>query len=415
MGPIVIAGAGLAGLICANELHARGLPFLLLEEEEEVGGRIRTAEKEGFRFDRGFQILLAGYPWVSRYLNLEALDFRPVKSGALVWDGEAFHRLVDPVRHPAEVSAALTTSVITWGDRLRLTGLAARVYPAAADTLLDPAGDVSTAEYLAQTKFSEKSLRAFFRPFFGGVFLEEDLSTASSYFRFLFHLFGTGAAGVPAAGMGAIPRQLAARLPPASLRFGARVNGREGKEILLASGERIRAEALVCAGGPGAARALGLEAPARKWHASLTLYFAAAESPLKEGILALNGSGEGLVTNLLVMSDLAPAYAPAGQSLISVSLRPEAGEGPTLAGRVKSELEKWWGPGVGKWWEIGAVSVPQALPAYPPGGVPFGAVETTEAGVFLAGDLLTIPSQEGAARSGRMAAEAVARFLGKTL
>ncbi|MGA8846471.1 MAG: FAD-dependent oxidoreductase, partial [Nocardioides sp.] len=54
---VVVVGAGLAGLRCAVELVASGHEVVVLEAEDEVGGRIRTERVEGFQVDRGFQLL----------------------------------------------------------------------------------------------------------------------------------------------------------------------------------------------------------------------------------------------------------------------------------------------------------------------------------------------------------------------
>ena len=48
MKPVVIVGAGLSGLTCAVTLHEGGTPVLLLEASDDVGGRVRTDEVEGF-------------------------------------------------------------------------------------------------------------------------------------------------------------------------------------------------------------------------------------------------------------------------------------------------------------------------------------------------------------------------------
>ena len=50
------------------------------------------------------------------------------------------------------------------------------------------------------------------------------------------------------------------------------------------------------------------------------LYFAADTSPLDEPILVLNGEPDGVISNLCVPSDVSPQYAPAGASLISVTV-----------------------------------------------------------------------------------------------
>ena len=87
--PVVIVGAGLAGLSCALELAAAGVRSLVLEASEAVGGRVRTDEVEGFLLDRGFQVLLTAYPEARRLLDYPALDLRPFYPGA-----------VDPQREP---------------------------------------------------------------------------------------------------------------------------------------------------------------------------------------------------------------------------------------------------------------------------------------------------------------------------
>jgi len=80
---IIIIGAGAAGLVAAQELERAGHAPLLLDAADRVGGRLRTDEVEGFRLDRGFQVLLTEYPEVKRYLDLGALQlgkFRPCGS-----------------------------------------------------------------------------------------------------------------------------------------------------------------------------------------------------------------------------------------------------------------------------------------------------------------------------------------------
>jgi protoporphyrinogen oxidase len=51
--PIVIIGAGPAGLTCALELARQGVPTLVVDADSRVGGIAQTAEYKGFRFDIG--------------------------------------------------------------------------------------------------------------------------------------------------------------------------------------------------------------------------------------------------------------------------------------------------------------------------------------------------------------------------
>ncbi|MGA0060087.1 MAG: FAD-dependent oxidoreductase, partial [Planctomycetota bacterium] len=67
---------------------------------DAVGGRVRTDVVEGFRLDRGFQVLQTAYPEARRALDYGALELRPFEPGALVRVGGRFVRVVDPWRRP---------------------------------------------------------------------------------------------------------------------------------------------------------------------------------------------------------------------------------------------------------------------------------------------------------------------------
>ncbi|HLK97176.1 MAG TPA: FAD-dependent oxidoreductase, partial [Hymenobacter sp.] len=81
--PVIIIGTGMAGLTCAVYLKQAGVDALLLDAADGVGGRVRTDIVDGFRLDRGFQILLTAYPETQRLLNYTALDLQRFRSGAL--------------------------------------------------------------------------------------------------------------------------------------------------------------------------------------------------------------------------------------------------------------------------------------------------------------------------------------------
>src|SRR5258707_8880662 len=108
---VLIVGAGLAGLACARRLREIGITFLILEASDGVGGRVRTDAVDGFRLDRGFQVLLTAYPESRRVLDYGALDLRAFEPGALVWKAGRFRTLSDPWRRPGKAWATLSSGI----------------------------------------------------------------------------------------------------------------------------------------------------------------------------------------------------------------------------------------------------------------------------------------------------------------
>ena len=82
---VVIVGAGLAGLASARRFVAAGQRVRLIEAEDAPGGRIRTDLVDGFRLDRGFQVLLTAYPEAQSVFDYTALDLCAFRPGALVF------------------------------------------------------------------------------------------------------------------------------------------------------------------------------------------------------------------------------------------------------------------------------------------------------------------------------------------
>ncbi len=58
------------------------------------------------------------------------------------------------------------------------------------------------------------------------------------------------------------------------------------------------------------------EVEAPEWHAVTTFYFRVGTTPLRSPILLLDGT-TGLLLNTVVISEVAPEYAPEGSALIA--------------------------------------------------------------------------------------------------
>lgn len=409
---VIIIGAGLAGLACARELVQQGYQPLLLEAADAPGGRVRTDVHEGFRLDRGFQVLQTAYPEARRLLNYTALDLRPFRSGALIrWRGR-FHRLGDPWRHWADALPTLFSPIGTFADKLRIAWLRRRVLQGTlAELYARP--EITALEALRASGLSDRIIDRFLRPFLAGVFFDEDLAVSSRAFEFVFRAFTAGDTALPAQGMGAIPAQLAAGLPPDTLCLNTRIARLDGPAVLLASGERMTAPAVVVA-TDGFETARLLDDPS--WpgaKATTCLYFAAPEPPVLESLLVLNGEGEGLINSLLVPSVLSPAYAPPGQALVTVNvLGNPALDDNALQAAVRQPLRDWFGRVVTDWRLLRIYRIARALPLQAP-PVPFpGAFSPmVKPGLFVCGEYRSAPSIQWALASGRRTGEAVAAAL----
>jgi phytoene dehydrogenase-like protein len=408
MPDVVIVGAGVSGLCCARELHAAGLDVLVLERGDGPGGRVRTDEVEGFLLDRGFQVLLTAYPEARRVLDYERLGLRAFESGALIRTDGRFARVADPFRHPLQALASVRGAPGGLPDKLRVARLRRRLSRGSINEILT-APQVTTAEALRREGFSRGLTESFFRPFLGGIFLDPGLETSSRLFALVFKMFAEGEAALPAAGMGAIPRQLAESLPEAALRYGITVESAGPGEVFLAGGERVAAETVVVAAdGPEAARLTGaVKAPGAR--GVTTLQYAADRSPLGEPVLVLDGEGRGPVNDLCVPSDVAPSYAPPGAALVSATvLGVPPQDDAALDEAARGQLRGWFGAQVDDWRLLRALRVPFALPAQPPAVLtPAERPVRLREGLFVCGDHRDTASLQGAMVSGRRAAAAV--------
>lgn len=404
---VLIVGGGLAGLACAIRLHDAGARPCIFERSDGVGGRVRTDSMDGFLLDRGFQVFLDAYPEAGVLLDKESLDLRAFRPGALIYTPSGLRRIMDVFREPRHLVGTIFAPVGSLADRLRVAALKVRLMRASTEDIAKH-HDMTTESHLERAGFTPPMIDGFFRSFYGGIFLERELHTSSRMFEFTFKMFSQGSATLPSKGMGEIPRQLASRLPAGAIRLGARVTAIQPGRITLDSGEQFQGDAVVVATDASTAAGLvpAMATAGPVWRSVTCLYFAAPRSPLGESIIALNGTGSGLVNNVCVPSDLAPAYAPPGRALVSVSVLGTVDQGE-LEPRVLAELEAWFGSTVREWRHLRTYRIDRALPTQPPGTGLTGPGFRKEAGVYLCGDHLWSASIEGAIVSGLRTADAI--------
>src|SRR5450755_3995674 len=246
---VLVVGAGVSGLVAAVELQRRGLSIQVVEASDDVGGRVRTDEVDGFLLDRGFQVLLTAYPEARRCLSFGALELREFEPGAMVRHSGRFHTISDPIRRPRKILPSAFAPLGTFNDKLLIAKLRGEVLDAEIDEVLS-APQVATISALREYGFSGKIIERFFRPFLGGIFLDPELTTSNRMFRFVYRMFAQGMAAIPNQGMQAIPRQLASHFPQGCIRFNAPVEHVWARGVRLQSGEELFAGAVVVACDP---------------------------------------------------------------------------------------------------------------------------------------------------------------------
>jgi phytoene dehydrogenase-like protein len=412
---VLVVGAGVSGLVAAVELKRRGYSVLVLEASDGVGGRVRTDTVDGFLLDRGFQVLLTAYPEARRCLDYAALDLREFEPGAIIRHNGKFHRVADPMRRMRKMFGSAFAPIGTPADKLLVAELRGELLGMEIDQILSEPEEPTLAN-LREYGFSEKIIESFFRPFLGGIFLDPELNTSARMFHFVYRMFAQSMAAIPNGGMQALPRQLASRLDEGSIRFHAPVQRVWGGGVRLESGEELQAAMVVVACDPVRAARLLPEAGIRTAMRGVEcLYFAAAEAPIGDRYLVLNGEGNGPINNLCVPSVVAPGYAPPGHHLVSVTVLHPAASQDQLLHNVRQQLRDWFGDKANTWEFLRSYRIQHALPdqSLEHGGVNMSAVRVSH-GLYVCGDHRGTASLNGAMLSGRRAAEAICGEIGRS-
>ncbi len=407
---VIVVGAGLAGLACAVELQQAGLRVLVLEASDAVGGRVRSETVDGFRLDRGFQIMLTAYPEAQRLLDYSALDLRSYPPGARLATSDGIGLVGDPLRAPATLPETLLAPIGGVLDKLRILRWRQRVRRTAPENLLAPGR--STEAHLRETLgFSDKAINRFLRPFLSGVFLDSALTTSSAMADYVWRMFSDGAAAIPAAGMQAIPEQLAARLPRGSIMLNTAVTAVSDRAVTTAEGVELTADAIVLATDMDAAAELSGESVDRPWNGTTCLWFAALSSPLASPHLFVNATGSGAINTVTVPTMIAPERSPDERHLVCVSIvGVDEQDDESLATDVRSGLARWFGDDANEWALLRVQRIAHALPRQlaedlSPAERPVRAAS----GVWICGDHRDQSSIQGALRSGVRAAGEILR------
>ena len=404
---VVIVGAGLAGLRCAQALVDADREVVVLEAADVVGGRIRTERVDGFLVDRGFQLLNPAYPAVRRWVDVDALELQPFGAGVAARTEEGTTVLGHPLREPALLPATLravagrpreVAALMRWVAPL----LRPRPRRVLSDVLASrPDVDRRTALDAAGV---DGLLRRVVDRFLAGVLLEDDGATADRYALLLAWMFARGVPALPRIGMTALPAQLAAPLGD-RVRLGERVIRVSATGVTTDTGTWTAHHVVVATGSGQAAELIGVPVPPTK--GVVTTWWSAPEAPDTD-LLHVDARRElaGPLVNAAVVSRAAPSYAPPGRHLVqgSALLGPGRDTGEQSMRRHAGDL---LGADPSRWEVVARHEVPDALPAQP---APYSDQRPARVGdVVVCGDHRDTGSIQGALVSGQRAAGAILR------
>ena len=400
---VVVVGAGLAGLRCAQVLAGAGRDVVVLEADDRVGGRIRTDRIDGFLVDRGFQLLNPAYPAVRRWVDVDALGLQPFGAGVAARTETGLDVLGHPLRNPALIPSTLRVT----GRRLQEVAALARwaaplLRPRPGRELVDVLerrADVDRRTALDRAGV-DGLLRRVVDRFFAGVLLEDDGSTADRFALLLTWMFVRGVPALPRDGMAALPAQLAAPLGD-RIRLGQAVRRVTGTSVETDDGTWAAGHVVVATGAPEAAGLTGVPVPATK--GVVTVWWATPDAPDTDLLhVDARATPTGPLVNTAVVSRAAPSYAPPGRNLVQGSALSQDGGDTDEMRRHAGDL---LGVDPAGWEVVARHEVPHALPAQP---VPFSTTRPVRHGdVVVCGDHRDTGSIQGALVSGQRAAEAL--------
>ena len=379
---VLIVGAGLAGLNAAINLEAAGVDVRVIESSDRAGGRVASDVIDGFICDRGFQLINAQYPALQELNVLRELDFIEAPRVIEVCLGDRRHVIGDPRQVPW---TALNRATGTIPEKIALLRfIVGRT---------KPGNSIGLALRSTGTCY-ERVLR----PFLQGVFLTDPDNVDATYGHSIIKSFVNGRPGVPRNGVGELSKALAHRV--SNIVYNTRVDGIEKASVHTNNGTYTANKILIATDATTATQLLGLtEVP--RMAGCITWYHAVSKNPSGNGRLIVDGQRRGPIINSVVMSDVSSSYAPANQHLVSTTTDLNVTESD-----VRRHLAILWGVDTYAWQFIAKYEIPAALPIHNVGRALSQSMRINDHH-FVAGDHRTVPSQQGALFSGRLAAQLI--------
>ena len=151
-----------------------------------------------------------------------------------------------------------------------------------------------------------------------GIFLENELTTSSRMFEFVFKMFGEGLAVIPKGGMEEISKLLVVNLSNTTFQYNTKVTSVSDEEIILHTGDKLASTATIIATD---ASKLVKNAPSKNlsWKSCQTLYFTANKRVIEKSMIGLIYNENSLVNNIFYHTSIA-THSNNTKELLSVTV-----------------------------------------------------------------------------------------------
>ena len=373
MKSVVVVGAGLAGLTTALYLERAGIEVQVLEASDRVGGRVATDNIDGYLCDRGFQVINPNYSEIKRLSLLDDLNFKEIFTDLRIVDDQS--ELKVGLSHPMK-----SWNVASVKEKLSFLKFLAQ-------------GGNQTVSFGNKGQTFPNLYSNVLAPFLAGVFLTNPDEIRSDFANRIIRSFILGRPGIPEYGVAQFAERLAAEVSNISLN--ATVHEIKDGTVTGEFGN-IKADAVVIASdSTTAAQLLDLQDVSKVL--SSTTWYHSVDSELSDSnyLAAVKNSP---IVNSVDISSVSRAYAPSGKHLVSTTCLSNISES-----EIRKELSRIWKAETTKWDLVAKYDIKQSLPfRNQNGGIDLPSKISD--GVYVVGDHRNLPSQNGAMRSGRLAA-----------
>ena len=395
---IIIVGAGISGLACAQKCNENSKDFLLIEKSSRIGGRVGSVKSERFIFDLGFQVYNTAYNTMNGLLKNKPEEYLPFMPGAKIMIKDSSTIISDPMRNFSKILNTIFSTAASLSDKIRVLKLKNHLSNYSIE--LDDSKDMQTIDYLRGYGFSEKIIGNFFNPFFSGIFLEDRLETSSKFFKYVFSNFNSGLAVLPKNGMQEIPNQIFSNIDPSQILLNTQVDKiLSGNKLELSNGSTVVFNSLILTNESCALAGQ----PSIKYNSVSTAYISSNRS-FKDSRYIHLFPQDDLINNIAFVSSVSPNYAPKDKTLLSISILGK-NEITGIDKKLKQKMAFYFGGDLSDYTVEKIMKIKKATLNQLPGF--YENKIKQEGNVIFAGDHMFNGSIEGAAISGIKAYERI--------